>query len=91
MSKTKRSIWKYELQVTDAQVVRMPVGARILTVQVQRDTPCLWALVDEEAKREPRVIRMLGTGNPFDADGTYIGTIQTHHAALVWHVFEVER
>lgn len=83
------SIWKYELQVTEAQVVRMPAGARILTVQVQRNVPCLWALVDEQAKREPRVFRVFGTGAPFDAaDAAYVGTFQD--GALVWHLFEVK-
>lgn len=81
-------IWKYPFKVADALVVRMPKGARILSVQMQGVLPCLWALVDEDAKREGRLFRVFGTGNPFDAeDGAYIGTFQER--GLVWHLFEV--
>jgi hypothetical protein len=82
-----QSIWKYELRVVDHQTVQMPIGARILTVQVQRDALCLWAIVDQEAKRETRIFCIFGTGERFNRpDATYIGTVQD--GDFVWHVFE---
>ena len=72
----------------------MPKGAEILSVQVQADVLCLWALVDPDAKLQKRVIEILGTGNPIDVPGVthkFIGTVQMRGGSLVWHVFEQER
>ncbi len=83
------TIWKFLLEVTDTQDVKMPRGARILTVDVQHGTPCLWALVDGEQPRESRHIQMYGTGHSFDpVPSDYIGTFQLSGGSLVFHVFE---
>lgn len=84
-----KSIWKYELSVTDAQLVSMPADASILCVQMQRGKPCLWVLVEETARREKRAFCIFGTGNHFTAGphAEYIGTFQD--GPLVWHLFEV--
>ena len=42
-----KRIFKYELIVANHSKLCLPVGAKILSVQAQRDTVCLWALVDE--------------------------------------------
>lgn len=70
----------------------MPVGAQILCVQVQDETPCLWALVDTEAKKSERYIETFGTGHPVN-EGTgvsrfYVGSYQLEGGKLVFHVFE---
>jgi uncharacterized protein with FMN-binding domain len=82
------TIWKFPLEVTDEQVVRLPTGAQILCVQVQGTTPCLWAKVDPmAAPKEWRVVTR-GTGNPAKAnDGSYVGTYQMHSGRLIFHVF----
>ena len=41
-----KTIWKFPVPVNDGNVLEMPEGAKILSVQVQGETPCLWALVD---------------------------------------------
>jgi hypothetical protein len=82
-------IWKWTLAVTDAQVLSMPVGAEVLTVQTQGDELQLWALCDTVAAREDRVFEIHGTGNPVSGrPGKYIATFQMHDGALVFHVFE---
>ena len=55
---------KYHLKVTDGQNILMPIGAEILTVQMEDETPCLWALVNPKAETENRFIEIFGTGNP---------------------------
>lgn len=87
------SIWKFPLQVVDQQTIAMPVGAKLLTVQVQNDRPCLWALVAAEAVPVEDVdIRTHGTGHRFDAHVyEYIATYQLNNGALVFHVFRCER
>ena len=58
-----KRIFKYELIVADHSKLCLPIGARILSVQVQRGTVCLWAIVDEYQKELCFVdIYMYGTG-----------------------------
>lgn len=87
-----KTIWKFLLKTTEVQPIRMPKGAKILTVQVQDDSPCLWALVDPHAKPEKRMIEIFGTGHPIQSnDGNsreYIGTYQQNGGQFVGHVFE---
>jgi hypothetical protein len=86
-----KTIWKFPLEVTDVQSVRMPRGARILCVQVQGGVPCLWAEVDPQAASEDRTLRIYGTGHPM-AEGeqrVYIGTFQLVQMEMVFHVYEV--
>lgn len=84
-----KTIWKFNLVVTDRQRIEMPKGAQVLTVQLQDGWPRLWALVelDEASLTEMRTFEIHGTGNPID-DGErhYIATFQ--QPPFVWHVFE---
>jgi len=82
-----RTIWKYPLEITDRQMLRIPQGPRILTVQIQDGAPMLWAMVDTSAGILWDVwIRIYGTGNPGTGpEEHYIATFQKD--GLVWHVF----
>lgn len=83
-------IWKWEIEVTDTQIISMPAGAKLLDVQMQGKACCVWALCDEKAECEPRKLAIYGTGNPIpDEPGEYIATFQMAGGALVFHVFEV--
>lgn len=84
-------IWKYPLAVIDCQFLNMPIGAQLLTVQMQNGKPCLWALVDETAtETQRRGITIHGTGNPVPDDpGRYIATFQMMGGDLVFHAFEI--
>ena len=88
------TIWKYPLQLVDHQELTMPRRYKLLTVQMQGLTPCLWALVDTDQPGAFDIpIDIRGTGhNAHDVLGMdYIGTIQLpdkHPAAgLVFHFF----
>lgn len=82
-------VYKYQLVVTDWQLVTMPKEAKILTVQVQNGTPCIWALVNPENETEDVPIRIHGTGhNISDPERlAYIGTFQMPRYGLVFHAF----
>lgn len=83
-------IWKWQLDVTDEQVVQMPAGAKLLDVQMQGGACCLWALCDENAPKEQRRIAIYGTGNLMpDEPGEHIATFQMHGGSLVFHAFEL--
>lgn len=88
-----QTIHKYPLELVDLQTVPMPSGARVLCVQVQRDAPCLWAMVHPENPTELRTIEIFGTRREFpeierQQSRGYVGTFQQHDGELVWHVFE---
>lgn len=89
----KKKIYKYDLDVTDIQVISLPLGSEILTVQTQFDIPRLWALVDpNELDTEERTIEIFGTGQDvhydMGIDRKYISTFQMHAGNLVFHAFE---
>lgn len=87
-----RTIWKFPIEVRDIQGLNMPSGATILTVQVQHNDPCLWAIVDPSEVTELRTFRIVGTGHPIDfTTEAYIGTFQLSNGGLVFHIFEVIR
>ncbi|MRM93757.1 hypothetical protein D1Z98_01870 [Riemerella anatipestifer] len=50
-------IYKYNLQVEGTQIISMPKGAEVLSVQAQHGKPCLWALVSPETEEEEVKIR----------------------------------
>lgn len=86
-----KTIWKYPLQVTDMQTLRIPKGARLLATQAQGGEPSIWAIVDPDAPKVERVIAMFGTGHPLPDQldtNSYIGTFQLHGGAVVFHVFD---
>lgn len=87
-----KTIWKFKLETTGKQIVEMPIGSKILTVQTQNDAPCIWALVDPKKPKEKRFIEVFGTGHDVHYDmgvrRTYLGTYQLHGGSLVFHVFE---
>lgn len=85
-------IWKYPLEVTHHQRIKVPVGAKLLAVQVQNDQPCAWVIHDPDRDEglEDMVIEMQGTGNSFVDSKLleYFTTIQLYNGALVLHVFK---
>ena len=91
MSKT---IYKYPLEVAKTQRLELPKGAEIVSIQVQKGIPCLWAFVDKNQvdEGEAFVIAMFGTGHELPEDietnYQYITTIQMNGGDLVLHVFE---
>lgn len=79
-----KQIWKYD--VHDGSI-RMPKGAKILSVQLQNNRPNIWAIVDPKAEMVSRLFVIVGTGEPFDdTDMSYVGTYQ--QPPFVWHLFE---
>ncbi len=85
------TIWKFPIKTTDVQFLDIPRGAQILSVQVQAGQPCIWALVNPDADKSKRHIRIYGTGHRVDERyvGTFVGTYQQLGGSLVFHVFDI--
>lgn len=86
----KLTIWKFPLVITDLQTVRLRVGAQLLGVYLQHNTPCLWAILDPDAPERDVNIRCRGTGHVFDDHGGFphhLGTVVMNAGTLVFHFF----
>lgn len=83
-------IFKWTLAIKNEQTIELPLGSKILSVQMQGDSPRLWALVDEHQERkQSRRIAVYGTGHHLPDDpGEYLGTFQVYGGELVFHAFE---
>jgi hypothetical protein len=83
-----KTIYKYPLDVLGYVRLMLPVGAKILTAQVQNNRICLWVEVETENDLDMRRLWILGTGMkfPLDVDLRYIATVQ--QGMFVWHVHE---
>lgn len=70
----------------------LPPGARVLSIQLQRDQLQVWCLVSYEALLLPvvaRSFRLVGTGHNLDIQGlTYVATVQENGGEYIWHIFE---
>lgn len=87
-----KTIHKYPLRDIHHQSLQIPAGAKILTVQAQRNEIQLWAEVDPDAPVVTRHIDILTTGEGIDdelqAKRTHLGTVQLDGGDMVLHVFE---
>ena len=87
-----KQVWKYTLALDDYQDIDMQIGAEVLSLDVQHNTICIWALVDPEKGTEKRRFRIAGTGHPITDQRqllNFIGTVMTADCALVFHIFEL--
>ena len=86
------TIWKFQFLPNDRITIEMPVAAKILSLQVQNDIPCIWAVVDPKAQIETRTFIMFGTGHQINVDlqqrYNFIGSFQMMNGHLVFHLFE---
>ena len=93
-----KTIHKFQFLVSDFLGIAMPEGSEILHINLQRASPCLWALVDTAKPMVQRTFRVFGTGHEippemFGCDFRmnpkmkYLATFQ--QPPFVWHMFEV--
>ncbi len=83
-----KRIFKYPFELGDDVTVWMPEGAKVVSVQVQREGVCFWAIVEPQAPEVQRRFSVRGTGHELGDVGEFIGTVQTHGGGFVWHIFE---
>lgn len=86
-----KRIYKYLVEIQDEQTIYLPIGAQILSVQVQNGKPYIWACVRLDVEIEARRFRLYGTGHNIEGENVlkYLGTFQLLGGRLVYHLFEV--
>lgn len=85
-----KAIWKYRPRPGDF-ALEMPLGARILTVQMQGVEPEMWALVDPAVPKVKHRFVTVGTEHPLPDEietFAHVGTFQLQGGALVFHLFD---
>jgi hypothetical protein len=85
-----KTIWKYELEIKDRQLIYLPLRAQILSVTEQYDKPVLYALVDDEETYEKvHHVIMHGTGHAAEDvdDAIFLGTLKFQAGQFMLHVF----
>jgi len=80
-----KTIHKYE--VFDALGLMLPCDAKVLTVQMQGDTPVMWVELTPQFGVMQRQFRVYGTGQQIPDDAEYLATWQ--QPPFVWHLYEV--
>jgi len=86
-----KRIYKYPVPIDDKFVIQMPSGAFILTVQMQKSEPQIWALVDPDKPLTNKTFYLYGTGMEVKPDLVYVGTFQMLGGSLVYHLFEGQK
>jgi hypothetical protein len=91
------TIYKYPLEITDVQTIRVPKKNAYVDVLVNGDKLAIYFIVDKEELDDTKdaTIRIVGTGNSFpdwnwdsvDNNLIHIKTVQ--QGPFVWHVFGV--
>lgn len=85
-----KKIFKFKLEITDEQILSLPLNSRILSVAEQFGDMVLYAVVDtsEDLKEDYKII-IHGTGHPAnDIDNcTFLGTVKMEDGQLMFHVF----
>lgn len=92
-----KTIFTYPLQGNfngKASRIELPIGAQVLSFKIQRDVPCIWALVDPDVQEMTiHEFVIYGTGAPID-DYEYlefIGSDLSVSGVFVFHCFERRR
>jgi len=82
------AIYKYPINNESYQQINMPKDAKILSVQLQNNMPCIWAMVNLDNPMEIRKFYWFFTGEQMDDPDayTYIATFQL--GWMVCHLFE---
>lgn len=88
-----KTIYKYTLDITAHQSVKLQSGYKILSAGEQNGQLVLWSVVETDNNPEWITIEVVGTGHeikepdPLFADWEYISTVQMSNG-LVWHIFD---
>ena len=86
-------IWKYETEIVDYVNFDIPKEGKILSVQIQHGTTCIWVLIDPSQPKEKRYFKIAGTGHPITEPIEtldFIGTFQMVGGSLIFHLFELQ-
>ncbi len=84
-----QTIHKQSLTIETIQAILIPVGAKFLSVALQKENLCIWYECNPAMEKITRIIHMYGTGHEVsNKQLRFIGTVQLYNGDLVFHIFE---
>lgn len=86
------TVHKFEVPKLGTNAVAMPIGAKVVHVDIQNDTCMLWAIVNPDAIQVQRLFYLATTGEPLPEHPkkTHLGTVIFSRIGFVAHLFELE-
>lgn len=84
-----KAIWKYQLELTDKQVIEAPMNARALSVGLDpAGDLCVWMEVERDVFNHGKTFYIVGTGHPLPDEQfiEFIGSVKQD--PFMWHVYE---
>jgi hypothetical protein len=83
------TIHKYELEITESQMISPPSTRRLLKVAEQNGKLNIWFAVDDAMEDEHTLIHIVGTGHeiPDHCVNSHIDSVLMSNG-LVWHIFQ---
>jgi hypothetical protein len=80
------TIYKYPFPIHDSFTLEVPDNFKILKVEVQHYTPCIWMMVAVDRPKITIKFRLYGTGHKVESDwDDHVATFQQGN--FVWHLF----
>jgi hypothetical protein len=83
-------MWKYVLAPEDEQEINVRVGARVLSVEEQREDIVLYVMLDPNEPKEKAAVWVVGTGHDVPVGVTasmFVGTAKMYGGNLMFHIF----
>jgi hypothetical protein len=82
-----KTIWKYEIAITDRQTLKVPCGGKAIHVGMDPSgAECIWFEVETENNEYYTTIFVVCTGNPIPQEATqHVGSLV--RGWMVWHVY----
>ena len=85
-----KKIYKFPVEIATQQEIKISGLVKVLSVAVQYNSPVLYAIIDDEIKRE-MVVELNCTGTGHEAEHIegldYLGTLLLNEDTFVYHCF----
>ena len=85
------TIWRYPLEITDRQTIKVPVGARLMCVKEELGILTTFWFVDPQKEQQETeatfYIYITGHPIPYKYIRHYVDSVVCNNGRLVWHIF----
>lgn len=81
----------FKLREGTTVILRLPIGAKIVTAQMAAEELSVFAIIDTEKDTELRMFRVIGTGQDatiLSYEDEYIGSISVLNGTYMYHIFD---
>ena len=86
-----KTIWKIELNVEAYQEIEVPKGSKIINARTIENKGFVWIEFEVSNENNKEIIKIITvpTGDTFERDGTFLGTLFYNDGKIVQHLYEI--